>query len=260
MKTTVIQKVDINPLHKSPQPTEGRSCSCIDTNSHPSWQLIFIHCPINLEIATMVDSNENLKLQRFVLVATNAVTCLVWLRVLSVYAFPGWGGIAGSDEVCEKSLRPVLATALGVSMVELATALLGLTRSKPIQVLLFAAVRTGTEHLVTPLIGCRSWQHIFTAFCWSLGEVVRFGCFAADGLLPGQSLAKSIRYSVGPILFPLGAAGEMLMVIQAARDGRPRLYLAAMLWPVGFYPLMNQLLRQRRKHFRPKAKPEIKQI
>lgn len=207
----------------------------------------------------MVDSNETLK--RIVLVSTNTVTCLVWLRVLLVYVIPGWGTLAGSDdEVCDKYLQPVLATALLVSMVELATAILGLTRSKPVQVLLFAAVRTGTERWVTPMIGCGSWQHLFTAFCWSLGEVVRFGCFAADGVLPNQSLAKSIRYSVGPILFPLGAAGEMLMVIRAAGNGRPSLYLAAMLWPVGFYPLMNQLLRQRRKHFRPKAKPEIKQI
>lgn len=205
------------------------------------------------------DSNE--KVNRFVLVSTNTVTCLAWLRVLWVtVAVPGWGGISGSDEVCTTYLQPALATALLVSMVELATAILGLTRSKPIQVLLFAAVRTGTERLVTPLIGCSSWPHLFTALCWSLGEVVRFGCFAADGLRPHQSLAKSIRYSVGPVLFPLGAAGEMLMVIHAARHGRPSLYLAAMLWPVGFYPLMNQLLRQRRKHFGPKAKPEIKQI
>ncbi|KAI2496221.1 hypothetical protein MHU86_18272 [Fragilaria crotonensis] len=203
---------------------------------------------------------------RLILVASNSITCLIWLRVLFIYytfAFQDWSSTstAFQDDFCDGTLRPALFAALAVSMTELATSLLGLTRSKPLQVLLFASVRTGTELLVTPMIGCTSWQHLFTALCWSLGEVVRFGCFAVDGMLPDGRVAKSIRYTVGPILFPLGAAGEMFMVIRAASQGRPLLYLAAMLWPAGFYPLMKQLLRQRKKYFaRGKAKPEIKQI
>jgi hypothetical protein len=201
---------------------------------------------------------------RTILVTINSITCLIWLRVLSLYytfGFQDWSSTSFHDDLCEGTLRPALFAALAVSMMELATSLLGLTRSKPLQVLLFASVRSGTELIVTPMIGCSSWQHIFTTFCWSLGEVVRFGCFAVDGMFPDGRVAKSIRYTVGPILFPLGAAGEMLMVVRAASQGRPLLYLAAMLWPAGFYPLMKQLLRQRRKYFaRGKVKPEIKQI
>mmetsp|Transcript_18914 Transcript_18914/g.31289 ORF Transcript_18914/g.31289 Transcript_18914/m.31289 type:complete len:212 (+) Transcript_18914:228-863(+) len=205
----------------------------------------------------MVDQTK-----RSILIATNAITCLVWLRVVLVYAFEGWGALSSSD-ACDETLRPALFVALAVSaLVELGTSATGLTRSSLVQVLLFASVRTGTELWVTTLIGCGAWQHLFTALCWSSGEVVRFGCFAMDQISGDSSsnysnLAKSVRYSVGPILFPLGAGGEMLMVIRAAyTNDRPLLYFAAALWPLGFYPLYKQLLKQRRKHFASKTKKE----
>lgn len=202
--------------------------------------------------------------KRAILIGTNGITCLVWLRVVLVYLVQGWGALS-SEDACDEILRPALFVALAVSaLVEIGTSATGLTRSSIIQVLLFASVRTGTELWVTPLIGCGADQHLFTALCWSLGEVVRFGCFAVDqamGEKGGSHLAKSIRYSVGPILFPLGAGGEMLMVIQAGYlNSRPILYAAASLWPLGFYPLMKQLLKQRRKHFAAKKEKEIKAI
>jgi hypothetical protein len=120
-------------------------------------------------------------------------------------------------------------------------------------------VRTGVEVLVTPLITCGAWQHLATALFWSFGDTIRFGCFAVDEAFPQAGThAKSVRYTVGPMLFPLGAAGEMLMVLRAAMDGRPLLYIAAALWPLGFYPLMKQLRRQRKKHFQ-KMSEDIKQ-
>jgi hypothetical protein len=203
--------------------------------------------------------------KRAILIGTNAVTCLVWLRVVLVYLVQGWGALSSEDAAaCDGILRPALFVALAVSaLVEIGTSATGLTRSNIVQVLLFASVRTGTELWVTPLIGCGAWQHLFTALCWSLGEVVRFGCFAMDQAMGenGSNLAKSIRYSVGPILFPLGAGGEMLMVINAGyTNGRPILYAAASLWPLGFYPLMKQLLKQRRKHFSSKKEKVIKSI
>ena len=85
--------------------------------------------------------------------------------------------------------------------------------------------------------------------------MIRFGCFALDaacivlgyGSVPWM---KSIRYSVGPVLFPLGAGGEMAMVLSIAMEtGRWYVYVAASLWPLGFYPLMKTLLKQRRRHF-----------
>jgi hypothetical protein len=89
---------------------------------------------------------------------------------------------------------------------------------------------------------------------WGFGDMVRFGCFAIASAAPQVRLVKSIRYTVGPILFPIGTFAEMMMVILAASDGRPMIYLAAALWPVFFYPMMQQLLKQRRKHFEPKEK------
>jgi len=193
--------------------------------------------------------------------ATNLIMFSAWAHVMYVFANAGlYGQMDRENDACESQLRPALFMALAVSMIELLTCVLGLTRSHPVQVLLFASVRAGVEILVVPLIGCGSWQHLFTSFCWSLGDAIRFGCFTMDGLLPGGTLAKSIRYSVGPIMFPLGTVGEMAMVIRAAMNGRPILYVAAALWPAGFFPLMKQLLRQRRKHFAPKKKMEIKSV
>ena len=195
------------------------------------------------------------------LVTTNLVMFAGWAHVIYVFVTAGLDNLSDfKSEICEDRLRPALYMALTVSAIELLTCMIGLTRSNPIQVLLFASVRAGVEILITPLIGCGAWQHLFTALCWSLGDSVRFACFTLDGIVPGGTLAKSIRYTFGPIMFPLGTAGEMFMVIRAAMNGRPILYLAAALWPAGFYPLMKQLLKQRRKHFAPKKKPEFKSV
>jgi Protein tyrosine phosphatase-like protein, PTPLA len=116
------------------------------------------------------------------------------------------------------------------------------------------------EKLVAPLIPCSSWQHLITVFSWSLGDTIRFGTFALNTASPSWQFTKSIRFTVGPILFPIGALGEMMMVVAAAHDGRPKAYIAAALWPVFFYPMMKQLLKQRRKHFESIQEGRKKQI
>jgi hypothetical protein len=63
----------------------------------------------------------------------------------------------------------------------------------------------------------------------SFGDLVRFGCFTVDTAVPGIRMVKSVRFTVAPILFPIGASGEMLMVILAASDNRPMMYAAAAL-------------------------------
>jgi hypothetical protein len=156
---------------------------------------------------------------------------------------------APTSPICEERLTPALSLALYLSFLELFNALVGVTKSKPHQVLLFSIVRFGVEMLAAPLLPCGSWQHLLTVFCWSSGDTVRFFCFAWDNLVPGGRMAKAVRYTVGPLLFPFGALGEMLMVIAAAQDGRPKMYIAALLWPAGFYPLFTQLLKQRKKFF-----------
>jgi Protein tyrosine phosphatase-like protein, PTPLA len=193
------------------------------------------------------------------LVLTNAAMMLGWLRVLLLLVREYETLCRHQDPtpvtVCEDQLVPVLQTALAISFVELLNAIAGVTRSKPQQVLLFAVIRMGVELLVAPLLdSCSAWQHLFTVACWSLGDTLRFSCFFLDNVVPGGSWAKSVRYTVGPILFPLGTVGEMLMVISAANKqtgvAKPAMYAAASLWPVGFYSLFTQLMRQRRKFFR----------
>ena len=173
-----------------------------------------------------------------------------WARVLKVYWDHGPATLSDPESsVCQDTLTPAVLLALYLSFLELFSAVIGATRSKPHQVLLFALVRFGVQVLAAPLLPCQAWQHLLTLLCWGLGDTVRFSCFAVDVLFPKGYIAKAIRYTVGPIIFPFGATGEMLMVVAVAQDGRPMAYLAALLWPVGFYPLFTQLLKQRRKFF-----------
>lgn len=208
------------------------------------------------------------KQKRLLLVACNCAMILMWGRVLRLFLSEGWNGLASNEEssssmpsVCDDVFRRTVLRALALTGLEFTNALVGLTRSSPLPVLLFVSVRLGTEYWVAPLIGCGAWQHLFTVLCWASGDIVRFGCFAVDSALEsGSYWAKSVRYTVGPIVFPLGTLGEFLMVLAAASNGRPLLYGAAALWPVGFYPLMKQLLKQRKKHFTKLKKPEIKMV
>jgi hypothetical protein len=141
-----------------------------------------------------------------------------------------------------------------------------MTKSSPVQVLLFCMVRASVELLVAPLMLpiCNNWQHVATLVCWSLGDTIRFWCFTLDVLVPGGRVAKATRYTVGPVMFPLGAMCEMIMVVSLAyqKDWKI-LYLVAALWPVGFYPLMKSLLRNRRRFFSPSedtSKAKIKTV
>jgi hypothetical protein len=203
------------------------------------------------------------------LLLTNATMMIAWARVLRVLyrnsdsiMSSSLDGTSSDSDVCLGVLTDYTKLALIISFFEVTNAAMGFTKSKPHFVLLFAVIRAGVELLVAPLLPCNCWQHMLTVFCWSLGDTVRFGCFVLDHLVPGGTLAKSVRYTVGPLLFPFGAGGEMLMVVAAA-NGRPLMYVAAALWPAGFYPLMKQLLRQRRKHFAkqiPKKEKEIKAV
>jgi Protein tyrosine phosphatase-like protein, PTPLA len=149
--------------------------------------------------------------------------------------------------------------ALYVSFLELFNSLIGITQSKPQQVLLFSIIRYGVESIVSPYIGCSSWQHILTVACWSIGDTIRFGCFLFDTLLNETSrIPKYIRYTVGPFLFPLGTLGEMSMVIAVANQSKSTInriliYSAASLWPVGFFYLFQRLLKQRQKFMKNSA-------
>jgi len=195
------------------------------------------------------------------LASSNFITAIAWGRVaFIVLTTAGFGDI--SSDVCSTSLVPAVKMALMISFIEIFNCLVGLTRSPILAVLLFSCTRAGVEYLVQPYIPCTSWQHLLTVTMWGLGDLIRFGCLGMATLYPEQRIFKSIRFTVAPILFPIGAAGEMFMVILSGYlNDRKILYLAASLWPVFFYPMMQQLLKQRRKHFQPvEKKKKIKSI
>jgi Protein tyrosine phosphatase-like protein, PTPLA len=189
---------------------------------------------------------------------TNIGMMLSWLRVLAFFVRMYFGSPHPFQPPCNDEFAPMVHLALMISFLEVFNAVTRITRSKPEQVLLFAMIRFGVETVVAPVLrSCPSaWSHLFTVLCWSLGDSVRFGCFFFDSLTAdGSRWAKYVRYSVGPILFPLGTLGEMVMILTWARQTfstnvvhSMALYVAALcLWPFGFYSLFTQLLRQRRK-------------
>eukprot|EP00339_Tiarina_fusa_P019773 CAMPEP_0117073272 /NCGR_PEP_ID=MMETSP0472-20121206/51611_1 /TAXON_ID=693140 ORGANISM="Tiarina fusus, Strain LIS" /NCGR_SAMPLE_ID=MMETSP0472 /ASSEMBLY_ACC=CAM_ASM_000603 /LENGTH=178 /DNA_ID=CAMNT_0004797793 /DNA_START=34 /DNA_END=569 /DNA_ORIENTATION=- len=140
----------------------------------------------------------------------NFITSVAWGRVALVIAVTGFDQLASDESTaCLQNLGNAVRLALGISFVEVCT-------------------RAGVELLVSPMIPCGSWQHLVTVLMWGIGDFVRFGCFAVDTAFPGVRLARSVRFTVGPIIFPIGAAGEMFMVIAAAaRNSKPGMYVAA---------------------------------
>jgi hypothetical protein len=184
---------------------------------------------------------------------------LGWVHVFMILVVHGDVILHDTTECSSKLSRP-LRFALIISFLEVSNALLGVTRSQPQQVALFAIIRASIEGIVAPMLvqECPHPSHLITVFCWSCGDSIRFFCFLSDVLF-GGIWAKTIRYTVGPILFPVGTLGEMWMVLAAANRQsndkvRYAMYGAASLWPAGFYPLFKQLLKQRRKFFSQETK------
>jgi hypothetical protein len=199
----------------------------------------------------------SVSIQKFLLSLSNALVAFTWFRVLFVIVRNIFLSDAVKTTTCEILIRPRVITALWISCLELLQILLGLTSSKFNQVLLFSSVRLFVEMYISNLIPCNCWQHMCTITCWSVGEVVRFSCFSLDSLFTGfkkqkevtPRIFKTIRYEVSGILFPIGAVMELVMVIRSAMDtSRLELYVAALLWPIGFIPLMRRLLKQRANH------------
>lgn len=225
--------------------------------------------------STRLVTMSSLTFSRVWLIGTNAGMMLSWMRVLVVLCMfygnnlpsllrldnsvDGRNGFAHT--LCNDQFVPVVHSALLISFLELFNSITGMTRSKPAQVLLFAIIRFGVEHIVGPAINTcpTAWSHVVTVVCWSLGDSIRFGCFFLDSIASnGSRWAKYVRYTVGPILFPLGTLGEMLMVWTMAGETYSinklhsiAMYIAALiLWPIGFYSLFTQLIRQRQKFLR----------
>ena len=79
------------------------------------------------------------KLKQFVLFIGNAAIHIAWLRVLWTYATEP---VFANEDSCNSLVHSQTLTALAISGIELLNSLLGLTKSKPHQVLLFSSLAT----------------------------------------------------------------------------------------------------------------------
>lgn len=182
-----------------------------------------------------------------------------WGRVLMELISLGSANRLLEEQSCHDQLYLTVVRALLLSTIELLHCMVGLTRSKPLFVLMFLLVRGGVEYFAGPYgyfnyVTCTQWEHLYTVSCWSIGEFIRFSCFTVAEM-SSSSLPKSIRYIVGPIAFPLGAIGEMLMLKSLADHPSTKaehkiwIWILISLWPFGFAVLMKQLLAQKKKYF-----------
>jgi hypothetical protein len=152
-------------------------------------------------------------IERAWLLATNFCIMYGWAKVLRLLVRSSGFLPINSPSSFPSTINPVYCTevvvpavymALFISFLELLNSIIGATKSKPYQVLIFSIVRFGVEHLITPMLpSCHTWTHLVTIFVWSLGDTIRLGCFVLDLMVPGGHWAKSVRYTVGPLLFPI---------------------------------------------------------
>jgi len=152
----------------------------------------------------------DLQIPRVWLVLTNFVVMIKWARAFFIVCLLLRHGVNSAR--LQTYLSASVMSALSLSFLELFNAMIGLTRSNTSQVLLFSGVRMGVWALVAPKIPPDSWQTLMTVACWSFGDTIRFGCFGMNTLFPGSRLAKDIRYTVAPVLFPIGALGKSMHV------------------------------------------------
>merc|ERR1711862_182687 len=152
-------------------------------------------------------------------------------------------------ETCIQTLHQRIQVSLILSFIELLTCIAKLTKSKPQMVFLFLSVRCIIQNYIAPTFYC-TFNHLFTCFIWSIGDTIRFGCFALEHYTNGtKTIYRSVRYNAGIVFFPLGAFGEAIMTLRLALIKKTSIgmWILVSLWFVGFPPLMKQLLRQRRK-------------
>lgn len=164
-----------------------------------------------------------------------------WLAVVSTRAL-----MSGCDY---DAMQFVIDLSIALSGLELLHSFIGLTKTKPQSVALFVGARAFIGLYVCRMFPC-STAYMLTALAWGCGETVRLGCFAVDSVLPSRTV-KTVRYTVGPLCFPMGSFGEWVLLINAAMLGRDRgMWILVVGWPIGFAALMKQLLAQRVKHMK----------
>jgi len=124
-------------------------------------------------------------------------------------------------------------------------------------VILFA---TKALHVEQPT-KTQSWAFIAMATAWSLADIIRYLFYFSEAIWPSSGkpgLLRKLRYSAFILLYPIGAASEVLLV-EGAR--RMQVMKGVFPWnhavlgilaayPFGFLYLYGHMLRQRAKQLK----------
>lgn len=185
----------------------------------------------------------------------NAIECTSWI-FLAYICLNAWMDYVIGRQLDLSLVHWQTLFCTVASLVEVLQALLGWTKTKPLNAAVFVVGRGFIAlYIARFAVNFHSLAFLLTATFWSIGESVRFFCFALSTVQPSLRInLMHIRYTVGPILFPLGFIGEMCMLVQIVlSDFNILVLVITMMWPFGFIPLLQSLLRQRKKFLTKKS-------
>lgn len=209
------------------------------------------------------------------LVLYNAAQACIWFAVLFCSAKAWAGGEAGGAFGAAFEL---VRLAQGVAFLEVVHGALGLVRASPVTAF---TQWLGRYHVLVCVLGALPELHGSPAVApmfvvWALADVIRYPWYALQGLGCCPAALTWLRYSAFVVLYPVGVAAEMWLVVEGLPLCEQRgLYRLAMpnrlnfafhyptflrgvlcVYPPAFWSLYSFMLAQRRKKVGKGAKAE----
>jgi very-long-chain (3R)-3-hydroxyacyl-CoA dehydratase len=186
------------------------------------------------------------------LIIFNFITLVAWSLFVAVLFLEGFQLTARASVV--------LALAQGLAIIEIAHAIMGIAGSNWMMTLLQVSSRFFITFLVMlmavncPCIGLESFGYPLIAVAWSLTEIVRALNYLGDLLNKSWKTILWLRYSLFLVCYPIGVAGEFLILYGFWKwRGASVDLIAFSLMAIGvsyvvFFPaLFGHMLHQRKK-------------
>jgi very-long-chain (3R)-3-hydroxyacyl-CoA dehydratase len=186
------------------------------------------------------------------LIAFNFITLLAWGLFTVVFVL--------DDFQITARAAVVLALAQGLAIIEIAHAIIGIAGSNWMLTLLQVSSRFFITFLVVmmaascPCSGIETYGYPLIAIAWSLTEMVRALHYLNDLLHQSWKQLLWLRYSLFLVCYPVGVAGEFLILYGFWQwRGSNVDFIALLLMAIGvsyvvFFPkLFGHMLRQRKK-------------
>ncbi len=186
------------------------------------------------------------------LIVFNFITLVAWWLFVVVFFLDGFQLTARASVV--------LALAQGLAIIEITHAIMGIAGSNWMMTLLQVSSRFFITFLVMlmasncPCIGLESFGYPLIAVAWSLTEIVRALNYLGDLLNKSWKTIIWLRYSLFLVCYPIGVAGEFLILYGFWQwRGASVDLIAFSLMAIGvsyvvFFPkLFGHMLHQRKK-------------